>query len=148
MNIRKFAIIFILLTCFVFTINAQTEKENFCSKLKKAEPLFSDSKILIIGEVSYPQIIEQPEFPLKFSRSIAMVGGVSRKSYYKKIQVVKCSADFDSIESITFVNYRKIKTGDEKDLDLKGGEIIFVPKAKNSILNLTVLSPDLISKPN
>lgn len=147
MNVKKTIAFFVLLNCFVFTIVAQDKTHNICSELKKAKVFFSDSEILVIGEVFRPQAIKLDKFPLTLSRSIATVGGFSKKAFVKEIQVLKCSLDFSSVESKTLVNFQKIKNGSENGFELKGGEIIYVP-SKISRLNFMFIDPKQISKEN
>jgi hypothetical protein len=135
MKIKHVTVIFVFLNCFVLTINAQDARQNICSALKKTNLAFSADKILIIGEVFKSQMIKLNKFPHTLSQSIAMVGGFSRKAYIEKIQIIQCSSDFSSVENTTLLNFRKIKDGSENDIELKGGEIIYIPKTKNSGLS-------------
>ena len=102
--------------------------------------LLSNNEILVTGEVFKPQIIKLRKIPVPFSYAIAMVGGLSEDSFIEETQIIRCSPDFDSIEKITFVNFQKIKNGKQEDLEVKAGEIIYVPKMKKSILNLKLIS--------
>ena len=145
MNIKKITILFVFFNCFVFTINAQVTNQNLCAEIKKANSFLSKNEILVVGGVFKPQIIKPNKFPITVSQSIATVGGFSNEANIKEIQIVQCSSDFSSAANIFFINFREINDRKENDLELKGGEIIYVPKTEKSVLKFKLISSELNS---
>ena len=139
MNVKKSAVIFVFLACFVFGINAQETKQNICSQIKETNFLVSDKQVVVIGEVFDPQILKATKFPITVTQSIATVGGLTKEANVKEVQIIKCSSSLRSADIVTFVNLQKIRNKEKMDLELKGGEIIYIPKMKKSIVDFKLL---------
>lgn len=143
---KKLSLILFVSICFASLIKAQTSTENICSAVKKVNQSISVGDIFVFGEVFRPQIVKPDDKELTLSQSIAITGGFSRKAFTRKIQIVRCSADFTSVKNTEFVNYREIVTGKKSDPKLQGSEIIYIPKKKKPVLDLTLINPNLISE--
>ena len=148
MQIRRFshiAILFLVVIIAAFETKAQANKktEDFCAELKGKNLKVTSDEIFVTGEIFRPQKLRFKD-ELTVTQLIAMTGGLPRKANSKQIQIIKCSEDY-KLESITILDYDKIKKGIEKDLKLEAGSIIVIPNKKQAI---ELISPNLISGEN
>lgn len=120
---------FLLLISFGFySAKAQETKhgDNVCNELKIAALSVAVDEIVVAGEVIAPQTVKTRKTLTTLSHYLASVGGIKRPTSGETIQIVKCSSNLETVESVALADYAKIKKGLEPDLELKGGEIIIV----------------------
>jgi hypothetical protein len=109
---------------------AQDKKpENLCLSFKAHKISAPGNQILVMGEVMWSGFIQAREGQT-FFESVARVGGVERKANIKKIQILRCSPDFETVEKNIFVDYKKIIHKTEIDVVMEGGDIIIVRKSR------------------
>ncbi len=139
MNIKLGSIVTIFLI-FVFgwlgVVQAQqsSPKATPCQQLAKEilseidivyDLSLASDKVLVAGEVYESQLLAN-EKQLSLTQSLAIVGGLSRnarRSVYLLRQIVDGEA-----RTVLEIDLREIKMGRTKDLLLKNGDVVFVPR--------------------
>ena len=99
----------------------------------QVEMTFEESifnSVTILGYVNKPgNYILPPK--MTFLRMISIAGGFSTNAAYETCRVIRTSPE--GIKSSTFVEVEKILKGEVADLELKPGDVVFVPKIASTL---------------
>lgn len=123
---KRIIFFIIISTIFLIPCAAQEEKQEniVCSELKTASLTVANDEILVAGKVSFPQIVKVRKQVSSLAMYLAWAGGKKREN--KNVIVFNCSSNTGKAENVIFVDYDKLRKSEETDLEMKGGDIIFV----------------------
>lgn len=96
----------------------------------------------IIGEVASPGLIEiRGRQGFRLTQALAQVGGPTRRAKASDITLVRYDADNTRKEIA--INFKKVLNGEEPDIELQFGDVVYVPgsKAKSAGMALVNILP-------